>query len=103
MIKYLLFSIVTVSLIGCSSTPETVSADPYCYTDEEVVTQDGVVSAKTTVRCSDDPLERAKLVGVDPLNCRPWQRRDYVNGYEKNYGGYICRDAKGNWRPLSQF
>lgn len=103
MLKYLLLSITTASLIGCSSTPEITSADPYCYTNEEVVTQNGSVSATTTVSCSDDPLKRAKLVGVDPLNCRPWQRRDYVNGYEKSYGGYICRDAKGNWRPLNQF
>ena len=104
MLKYLVFSIATVSLLaGCSSSPKTVSSDPYCYTDETIVTENNTVSSETVVRCSDDPLERAKLVGVDPKNCRRWERQDHVGGRIKTYGGYICRDAKGNWRPLTSY
>ena len=103
MLKYLLLSITTVSLIGCSSTPETVVADPYCYTDETIVNSNGNVNSTTTLQCSDNPLKRAKIVGVDMKNCRTWRRTDVVGGYEKNYGGYICRDAKGTWRPLTDY
>jgi len=106
MLKYLVFSLATVSVLaGCSGKPtHTVAQDQYCYTDSTTKISNGdTVDSTTLVQCSDNPLTRAKLVGVDPKNCRPWERRDYVNGYEKRYGGYICRDEKGNWRPLNQF
>lgn len=105
MRKYLLISCLATSVLaGCSTTqPVAMQEDPYCYTDETIATQNGVVNSSTLVQCSDNPVKRAKLVGVDEKNCRRWERRDYVNGREKHYGGYICRDEKGNWRPLSQF
>lgn len=105
MQKFLLSSIITVSLLaGCASTsPEVSNQDQYCYTNETVKDNDGLVSSQTTIECSDDPLKRAKLVGVDPKYCRRWERRGTVNGYEKQFGGFICRDEKGNWRPLSQY
>jgi hypothetical protein len=106
MLKYLAFSITTVSLLaGCSSTPATtVAQEPYCYTNETVdIENNATVNSSTRLECSDDPLKRAKLVGVDPKNCRPWQRQDIVNGRVKTYGGYICRDEKNNWRPLTSF
>ena len=105
MLKYLVFSIATVSLLGgCSSTQPVANVqEPYCYTNETVTENNGNVNSTTSVQCSDNPLKRAKLVGVDEKNCRRWERRDYVNGYEKQYGGYICRDEQGNWRPLASF
>jgi len=104
MLKYLLFSIATVSLLGgCSSTPTVVTAEPYCYTDEIITDNNGNVNSNTKIQCSDNPLKRAKLVGVDPKNCRTWQRTSVVNGRYKEYGGYICRDAQGNWRPLTDY
>lgn len=99
----LVLSAVTSLLVGCSSTPPQTTAEPYCYTDETIVNDNGNVNSKTVLQCSDDPLKRAKLVGVDPLNCRRWERQDTINGNIKTYGGYICRDAKNNWRPLSSF
>lgn len=106
MLKYLAFSVLAVSLTGCASAPDAppIAEDQYCYTDQTVVTENNAtVNSQTVVQCSDNPLKRAKLVGVDEKNCRRWQRRDYVNGREKHYGGYICRDEQGNWRPLDQF
>lgn len=106
MLKYLL--IPAISLLGaCSSTPPVQIGsinDQYCYTSSETeVVDDQEVSSKTKVSCSDDPLKRAKLAGVDERNCRPWSRTDQVHKTLKTYGGYICRDAKGNWRPLSSY
>ena len=105
MYKLLAASIGIALLTGCSSTPEvTVAQDQYCYTDSTTQVDNGeTVNSTTLVQCSDNPLKRAKLVGVDEKNCRRWERRDIVNGREKHYGGYICRDEKGNWRPLDRF
>lgn len=105
MLKYLLPGLLLTSILaGCSTTqPVSKVEEPYCYTDETISTRNGVVNSSTLVQCSDNPIKRAKLVGVDEKNCRPWERKDYVNGREKSYGGYICRDAKGNWRPLADY
>jgi len=104
MYKYLVLTSIVV-LAGCSSTTKTVvQQEPYCYTDQTIQqSSDGTTNSSSTIECSDNPLKRAKLVGVDPKNCRPWQRQDVVNGRVKTYGGYICRDEKNNWRPLSSF
>ena len=100
----LLLSLEADSLVaGCSTQPVASYEEPYCYTNETIATQNGVVNSSTLVQCSDNPVKRAKLVGVDEKNCRRWERKDYINGREKHYGGYICRDAKGNWRPLSDY
>jgi len=104
MYKFLVASIGIVLITGCSSTPQvSVERDQYCYTDQTIVNDNGTVNSQTTLECSDNPLKRAKLVGVDEKNCRRWQRQDVVNGRVKTYGGYICRDEKNNWRPLSNF
>lgn len=100
----LLLSLAAASMVtGCSTQPVANYQEPYCYTDETIQTVDGRVNSSTLVQCSDNPVKRAKIVGVDEKNCRRWERKDYINGREKHYGGYICRDAKGNWRPLSDY
>jgi len=105
MHKLLLASIGVVLLTGCSSTKTTgIVQEQYCYTDQTIITENNnTVNSKTTLQCSDNPLKRAKLVGVDPKNCRSWERTSIVNGRPKKYGGYICRDAQGNWRPLTDY
>jgi hypothetical protein len=103
MLKLIVPLVCLTSIVGCSSTPQNVAQEPYCYTDETVVNSNGSVNSTTTLQCSDNPFKRAKLVGVDMKNCRTWRRTDVVGGYEKNYGGYICRDAKGVWRPLTDY
>ncbi len=103
MYKYLTI-ISIVALAGCSSTKTTLPvAEPYCYTDQTIQKQGDIVNSNTTLECTDNPLKRAKLVGVDEKNCRRWSRTDQVGKNLKTYGGYICRDAKGNWRPLSSY
>ena len=74
MYKYLVLTSIVV-LAGCSSTTKTVvQQEPYCYTDQTIQqSSDGTTNSSSTIECSDNPLKRAKLVGVDPKNCRPWQ------------------------------
>lgn len=101
----LLASVLSVNLLaGCSSNPkQSAIAEPYCYTNETIQRDNGIVNSKTVVECSDNPIKRAKLVGVDEKNCRRWERRDTFRGREKYYNGYICQDENGNWRPLSDY
>jgi hypothetical protein len=104
--KFLVLGLLATSLAGCSTAPRLAEVPPeqYCYTSSQTeVSNSSVVNSKTVLECSDSPTKRAKLVGVDEKNCRRWERRDIVNGREKHYGGYICRDEKGNWRPLDRF
>lgn len=105
MLKYLaLTSFLVLFLAGCSTTQSVaVQDDPYCYTDQTIKQDNDIVNSSTVTQCSDNPVKRAKLVGVDEKNCRRWQRQDVVNGRMKTYGGYICRDENNNWRPLSQY
>lgn len=104
MQKFLIIALTTNLIVGCSTTNIVQKTDePYCYTEENIQTNNGKVNSSTLVQCSDNPLKRAKLVGVDEKNCRRWERQGIVNGHEKRYGGYICRDAQGNWRPLADY
>lgn len=74
MQKYLLPGLLLTSLLaGCSTTqPVANTEEPYCYTNETISTSNGVVNSSTLVQCSDNPLKRAQLVGVDEKNCRRW-------------------------------
>jgi hypothetical protein len=46
-------------LVGCAAPqPPRLVADQYCFTSKTVETDsDSTVSSKTTVKCSDDPIE----------------------------------------------
>jgi len=95
----------TSLLVGCSSTPSmNPDAPQYCETTEQIDVVNGhTVSSKVRLDCSDSPAKRAKLVGVDPKTCRPWQKKVMFNGTTKELHGYLCKDENGNWRPLNQF
>lgn len=106
MLKYLAFSIATVSFLGgCSSTPQpNPDPQPYCYTEQSIdIENNRSVDSRTSVRCSDDPAKRAKYVGVDPATCRSYQKRIVIRGNTKDIHGFLCKDENGNFRPLDQF
>jgi len=110
MLKTLTFSLLSLTLLtslaGCSSTPAHPNPDvaQYCYTEETVDINNGqTVNSNTKVQCSDEPFKRAKYVGVDPKNCRSWESSYVHNGYKKTVYGFLCKDANGNWRPISQY
>lgn len=98
----LLLVIATASLLGaCSSTPQQVSSDQYCYTNETIVNDDGTVSSKTVVECSDDPVQIAKRQGIDFKTCRQYRNPDaWVNGSRKVIRGVICWDESGNFHKF---
>jgi hypothetical protein len=61
LIVVLIGLVVLVLLPGCSSAPKSsrLVADQYCYTSQTIETEDqSRVSSKTTVKCSDDPIEK---------------------------------------------
>jgi ABC-type Fe3+-hydroxamate transport system substrate-binding protein len=76
----ILMSLIIVLLSGCSSAPTKTAQ--FCNTSKTIQVNDGsTVSSKTTVRCSDDFVERhvPARIGVDQ-NCRP-----VVTQYGRNY------------------
>jgi hypothetical protein len=104
MLKYLLFSIVTVSLLGgCSSTPQAEQPiGQYCYTEESIVDTDGVVSSETRVECSDKPKVNhvTRSAGV-AQQCREYVHTIQVRGVNKNVKGFLCKFPGGRWEPVN--
>lgn len=48
-------------LAGCSSQPKVsrLLSDQYCFTNQTIDVEDkSVVSSKTQIKCSDDPIEK---------------------------------------------
>ncbi len=71
---------VALVLVGCGSVPTKTAQ--FCNTSKTVEVVNGAdVSSKTTVRCSDDFVERhvPARIGVDQ-NCRP-----VITQYGRNY------------------
>lgn len=104
MLKYLLFSIVTVSLLGgCSSTPQVEQPiGQYCYTEESIVDTDGTVSSETRVECSDKPKVNhvTRSAGV-AQQCREYVHTIQVRGVNKNVKGFLCKFPGGRWEPVN--
>jgi hypothetical protein len=105
MIRLLALLLAINTLAGCSSTPTAnPDAPQYCETSEQIDVVNGkTVTSKVFLECSDSPVKRAKLAGVDPKSCRSWEKQIVINGVTKNLYGYLCRDENGNWRPLNQY
>jgi hypothetical protein len=53
-------AIILLMLSGCSSSPKVQAQKPqYCYTSQNIVTQDGErVSSRTELDCTDDQVKR---------------------------------------------
>ena len=106
MVKYLLFSLITASLLtGCASSGiDTASVEPqYCYTDEKIVydKNNQVVSNDTVVECSDKPKVRhfVKDAGI-AKKCRPYQTVANIRGTQKNVQGFLCQFPDGSWQAV---
>ena len=95
MVKYLLFSLITASLLtGCASSGiDTASVEPqYCYTDETINIKDGnTVSSSQKIDCSDKPRVEhfVKTQGM-ASDCIPYEDRVNINGRTTNVKGFIC-------------
>jgi hypothetical protein len=56
--KYLIIPLM-LALVGCAGPqPPRLVPDQYCFTSKSIETDsESTVSSKTTVKCSDDPIE----------------------------------------------
>jgi len=99
--KHMVFLLATTVLVGCSAPQKSSRLVPnqYCFTNQTLETQDQKsVSSKTTVKCSDDPLEKyvpAKM-GISK-DC-------YVSYIPMNRNGqlikekiYVCQKFNGSY------
>lgn len=100
MLKYLLLSITTVSLLGgCSSTPDYYDYKaPYCYTDEIVQLKDGdKVSGIATHSCTDRPGQQVAMqrAGID-AGCKEFWYNEFRNGKIIPTRGVYCEKLDGS-------
>lgn len=104
MLKYLLFSIATISLLGgCSSTPPIEKTDAqYCFTEQVITTENEVVSSKSVVQCSDKPRVEhfVKDIGV-AKRCKHYQLQEELNGKMFYDEGIQCQGLDGRWIRVS--
>jgi hypothetical protein len=85
---------------GCASTPPPKTARPYCYTSQEIKTQNGQkVDSQTTVSCNDDPIERLpnKRMGISPRCFENPYQYELPNGRTIRGMNYACQKSDGSW------
>lgn len=103
MYKLLAASIGIILLAGCSTTHETYQQpEQYCYTDQTIVNNDGDVSSKTVLNCTDRPKVHHlnRDIGVAG-QCRSYTKPiTRPNGSTIVIKGVLCRDKiSGAWVP----
>lgn len=99
-----LLAVTNLALTGCSSTPRVVEQPigQYCYTEEQIVNRNGVVSSETRVECSDKPKINhvVRTQGV-AQQCREYVHMIQVGGVNRNVKGFLCRFPNGVWEPVN--
>lgn len=88
--KVLIVAALSILIVGCSSAPKQTSQ--FCNTSQTVEVQNGdTVNSKTTIRCSDDFLDRhvPARAGVD-RNCRETINQFVLNGRLVERRGIAC-------------
>lgn len=100
----LLSSIAMVTLAGCASAQQVVEKTPqYCYTDQEIVVQNGsTVSSATRVECTDDQIKRLaqKRLGIAP-NCGHFTYWMKQGGKDVQQRGISCQRPDGSWEIVN--
>lgn len=99
----LLLPIVGVAILaGCGSTAKPQQTSQFCYTNQTIETVNKEeVTSKTTVKCSDDPVERITEVRLGIVgNCGEftyWTKRNGQNIQDK---AISCQKMDGSWHIL---
>ena len=103
---YKLLAIASIALLaGCSSTQEVTYQQPqqYCYTDQTIINNDGDVSSKTVLNCTDRPKVHHlnRDIGIAGM-CRSYEKPvNRANGDTLVIRGVLCRDKiSGAWVPV---
>ena len=104
MKKLLLTTPILILMTACSSQPkEPDTVGQYCYTEEEIVVNNGEeVSSETVVTCSDKPKVNhlTRSAGVAD-QCRSYTHTIRVNGVNRNVKGFLCRFPDGTWERVN--
>ena len=96
--KHLILAVSLIALTGCGSTPPK-QVGQFCHTSKTVEVDNGSsVSSKTTVSCSDDPVERIvmKRTGI-ASNCGEYRYVMNLNGKPVERRSYACKKWDGTW------
>jgi len=101
MRKYLLFSILAISLVGCSSK-QIVYTPQYCYTDQTITHSDSTVSSNTVLQCTDRPGQQAMIqrTGVDS-KCEEFFFDEMRRGKVHVTRGVRCQKYDGSWEIIN--
>ena len=103
MNKYIVgLTVFGLMLSGCSSTPVAQTKRQYCYTSQEIQTKDReTVSSQTTLKCTDDPMERVviKRAGV-AKDCFENRTRMVIRGREVIERSIACQKFDGTWEVM---
>ena len=100
--KMLLPAVAVAILAGCGSTPKPQQTSQFCYTNQtiETVNKENVTS-KTTVKCSDDPVERITEVRVGIAgNCGEYVYWTKIGGHNVQRRAISCQKMDGSWHIL---
>lgn len=95
----LLIIAATVVLAGCASTQTKVAHNQYCYTYQTIETENKEsVNSKTTVKCSDDPIEKfiPARTGVGK-NCGEFTYWMTLAGRPVQRRGFACQKYDGTY------
>jgi hypothetical protein len=95
----LLIVAATVVLAGCASTQTKVAHNQYCYTYQTIETENKEsVNSKTTVKCSDDPIEKfiPARTGVGK-NCGEFTYWMTLAGRPVQRRGFACQKYDGTY------
>lgn len=99
MVKYLLLTIVAISSVGCTSTPDYFDYKaPYCYTKETVHLKNGEqVSSDATHSCTDSPGQQVAIqrAGID-AGCKEFWYNEFRNGKIIPTRGVYCEKLDGS-------
>lgn len=100
MLKPLLsLSLATSILAGCSSVPQESAwnQQQYCYTDETITDDNGMINAHKTIECTDRPAENwRRQLGVADT-CREYLYNVRLNNRIERRRGYVCQKMDGSW------
>jgi hypothetical protein len=95
--------ILIALLSGCSSAPRVqAQKSQFCYTNQTIETVNKEeVTSKTTVKCSDDPVERITEVRVGIAgNCGEFMYWTKIGGVNVQRSAISCQKMDGSWHIL---
>jgi hypothetical protein len=100
MIKYIL-PLTVLALVGCSSAPKQPTAQ-FCHTYKTVEVKDGdTVGSKTTVSCSDDPIDRITMARTGVAQtCGQFKYWMTLNGRAVEKTAISCKKFDGTWEVV---